>query len=592
MSRKKKPLPLIENVTIEACAAEGKSLFHWNDLVVFVPFCVPGDVVDVQLTRKKHSFAEGEVQRFIQYSNVRAIPRCQHFGICGGCKWQNLPYEAQLQMKQQQVYDQLTRIGHLELPEPGCRGYGGTKVRGCENSQVEDSRYEVRGTGCENSQVEELRYEVRGTGCENSQVEGEEGNRVPRTSHLVPRKHTIEFREILGSVQQYEYRNKLDFGASNRRWLTKEEIETSPNPSKGGESDPIGEEPRKSLKDIPALGFHITGAFDKILPIEQCHLMEPLHNEIRNAIRDYALQNGITFFDLRQQTGLLRDVIIRNSNTGEWMVIIQFHFDDDDSQRQAQALLQYVADSFPQISALLYLDNQKCNDTIGDQDIIVYKGNDHIFELMEDLRFKVGPKSFYQTNTLQAYHLYSVVRELMTAPPSVPEGATNVAGQKSNEAPSGAEGGALPLVYDLYTGTGTIANFVARQARQVIGIEYVPEAIEDAKVNSQINGIDNTLFFAGDMKDILNDDFLQEHGRPDIIITDPPRAGMHPDVVQTILRARPERIVYVSCNPATQARDLQVLCQDYDLRIVQPVDMFPHTPHVENVVLLVRKDPN
>ena len=559
MSRKKKPLPLIENVTIEACAAEGKSLFHWNDLVVFVPFCVPGDVVDVQLTRKKHSFAEGEVQRFIQYSNVRAIPRCQHFGVCGGCKWQNLPYEAQLQMKQQQVYDQLTRIGHLELP---C-------VSRCKEV---DSRYEVQGTG-----------------CENSQVEGEEGNRVPRTSHLVSRKHTIEFREILGSVQLYEYRNKLDFGASNRRWLTKEEIETSPNPSKGGESDPIGEEPRKSLKDIPALGFHITGAFDKILPIEQCHLMEPLHNEIRNAIRDYALQNGITFFDLRQQTGLLRDVIIRNSNTGEWMVIIQFHFDDEDSQRQAEGLLQYVADSFPQISALLYLDNQKCNDTIGDQDIILFKGNDHIFEQMEDLRFKVGPKSFYQTNTLQAYHLYSVVRELMTAPPSAPEGATNVAGQKSNEAPSGAEGGALPLVYDLYTGTGTIANFVARQARQVIGIEYVPEAIEDAKVNSQINGIDNTLFFAGDMKDILNDDFLQEHGRPDIIITDPPRAGMHPDVVQTILRAQPERIVYVSCNPATQARDLQVLCQDYDLRVVQPVDMFPHTPHVENVVLLTRK---
>ena len=317
--------------------------------------------------------------------------------------------------------------------------------------------------------------------------------------------------------------------------------------------------------------------------------MEPLHNEIRNAIRDYALQNGITFFDLRQQTGLLRDVIIRNSNTGEWMVIIQFHFDDEDSQRQAEGLLQYVADSFPQISALLYLDNQKCNDTIGDQDIILFKGNDHIFEQMEDLRFKVGPKSFYQTNTLQAYHLYSVVRELMTAPHSAPEGATNVAGQKSNEAPSGAEGGALPLVYDLYTGTGTIANFVARQARQVIGIEYVPEAIEDAKVNSQINGIDNTLFFAGDMKDILNDDFLQELGRPDIIITDPPRAGMHPDVVQTILRAQPERIVYVSCNPATQARDLQVLCQDYDLRVVQPVDMFPHTPHVENVVLLTRK---
>ena len=577
MSRKKKPLPLIENVQIEACAAEGKSLFHWNDLVVFVPFCVPGDVVDVQIRRKKHSFAEGEVLRFVQYSKVRAQARCRHFGICGGCKWQNLPYAEQLGMKQQQVFDQLTRIGHLQLPAPGTAADG------------------------------------------------------------------VEFRPIMGSQQLYEYRNKLDFGASNRRWLTKEEIASAPNPSLEGE-------PGQSLKDIPALGFHITGAFDKILPIEQCHLMHPLHNEIRNDIRDFAVANGISFFDLRQQTGLLRDVIIRNSNTGEWMVIIQFHFDDEDSPRQAEELLRHVAARFPEITSLFYLDNQKCNDTITDQDLILFKGNDHIFEQMEDLRFKVGPKSFYQTNTLQAYHLYSVVRQLAApegatnaappsapegdtnaappsspegdtnaaplsspegdtnaAPPSSPEGDTNVPAPNTIEAPSGAVGGASgavggasgavggasaavgSLVYDLYTGTGTIANFVARQARQVIGIEYVPEAIEDAKVNSQINHIDNTLFFAGDMKDILNDEFIARHGRPDIIITDPPRAGMHPDVVQTILRAAPARIVYVSCNPATQARDLQLLCHDYAVRVVQPVDMFPHTPHVENVVMLERK---
>ena len=514
MSRKKKPLPILEEVTIEACAAEGKSLFHWNELVVFVPFCVPGDVVDVQIKRKKHSFAEGEVVRFHKYSNVRATPRCQHFGVCGGCKWQNLPYEAQLKMKQQQVYDQLTRIGHLELPADICR-------------------------------------------------------------------------PILGSVEQYGYRNKLDFSASNRRWLTKGEIEASPTPSEGGETG-------KSLKDIPALGFHITGAFDKVLPIEQCHLMHPLHNEIRNAIRDYALDNGLTFFDLRLQTGLLRDVIIRNSNSGQWMVIIQFHFDDEESQQQAQGLLQHIADRFPQISALLYLDNQKCNDTIGDQDIIVFRGDDHIFEQMEDLRFKVGPKSFYQTNTEQAYHLYSVVRELMEAPlPSPPRGETSERqankGSAFGASPLGGDKRGASLIYDLYTGTGTIACFVARQARQVIGIEYVPEAIEDAKVNAALNGIENTLFYAGDMKDILNDEFIARHGRPDIIITDPPRAGMHPDVVQTILRAAPERIVYVSCNPATQARDLQMLCQDYDLRVIQPVDMFPHTPHVENVVLLTKK---
>ena len=310
--------------------------------------------------------------------------------------------------------------------------------------------------------------------------------------------------------------------------------------------------------------------------------MDDLHNQIRNEIRDYAISNGLYFFDLRAQTGLLRDVIIRNSNTGEWMVIIQFHYDRTtvetlaQSEAQAKALLQHIADRFPQITSLMYLDNQKCNDTIGDQDILVFKGKDHIFEQMEDLRFKVGPKSFYQTNTEQAYHLYSVVRDFAFTSSTSP---TSMTSKPSN----------LPLIYDLYTGTGTIANFVARKAGKVVGIEYVPEAIEDAKVNSEINDIDNTLFYAGDMKDILTDDFIAEHGRPDVIITDPPRAGMHPDVVKTILRAAPQRIVYVSCNPATQARDLQDLDTQYRVVEVQPVDMFPHTPHVENVVLLERR---
>ena len=475
MARNKKPLPLLESVTIEAVAAEGKCLFHWNELVVFVPFCVPGDVCDVQIRRKKHSFAEGEVVRFINYSKVRANPFCEHFGVCGGCKWQNLPYEEQLKFKQQQVYDQLHRIGKVQLPE---------------------------------------------------------------------------FKPILGSVHTQAYRNKLDYGCANKRWLTKEQISTLA----AGEG----------AKDVPAIGFHITGAFDKILPIEKCWLMDDLHNRIRNEIRDYATTNGLSFFDLREQKGLLRDVIIRNSATGEWMVIIQFHYDETGGEKEALALLQHIADKFQEITALLYLDNQKCNDTIGDQEIIVFKGKDHIIETMEDLKFKVGPKSFYQTNTEQAYHLYSVAREF--------------AGLTGNE-----------MVYDLYTGTGTIANFVAKKARQVIGIEYVPEAIEDAKINSQLNGITNTLFYAGDMKDILNDEFIAEHGRPDVIITDPPRAGMHPDVVKTILKAAPQRIVYVSCNPATQARDLQDLDSAYRVVAVQPVDMFPHTPHVENVVLLEQR---
>ena len=502
MSRNKKPLPVLKNITITDCAAEGKSLARITipahdgqtedtQMVVFVPWCVPGDVVDLQVRRKKHSFMEAEVIRFNKYSNVRAIPFCEHFGTCGGCKWQNLPYDAQLSMKQKQVYDQLTRIGHLHLPTPGTTN--------------------------------------------------EEG---------------IEFRTILGSVKTKEYRNKLDFGASNRRYLTKEEIESG----------------REFQRD--AIGFHITGAFDKILPINCCHLMDDLQNQIRNEIFEFAVSNGISFFDLRAHTGLLRDVMVRNSNTSEWMVLVQFHFKKKKSKEQALALLDHIANKFPQISSLLWVDNQKCNDTIGDLEVNVYRGNDHIFETMEDLRFKVGPKSFYQTNTEQAYHLYSVVRNF-----AFEEDSSN----SIELAPD-----MQPIVYDLYTGTGTIANFVARKAAKVVGIEYVPEAIEDAKVNAEVNQIDNTSFFAGDMKDILTDDFIAQHGRPDVIITDPPRAGMHPDVVKTILRAAPKRIVYVSCNPATQARDLEMLTTDYRIRKVQPVDMFPHTPHVENVVLLER----
>ena len=479
MTRKHKPLPLLEHITIESVAAEGKCIFHYDDKVVFVPFCVPGDVVDVQITKKKHSFMEGRVERIISYSKVRETPMCEHFGICGGCKWQNLPYEEQLKAKQQQVFDQLTRIGKVELPP---------------------------------------------------------------------------FQPILGSVKTKEYRNKLEFGCSNKRWYTKEEIAALP-PKEEGQEGNLSES---------AIGFHITGAFDKIYPIKKCWLMDDLHNEIRNEISRYAKENSISFYDIRAQHGLLRDLMMRNSNTGEFMLLVQFHYDEEGDEQKAMQLLQHIADFFPQITSLIYVDNQKGNDTFGDLELTTFKGTDFIYETMEDLKFKVGPKSFYQTNTDQAYHLYCVARSFAQL--------------------TGGE-----LVYDLYTGTGTIANFVAHQAKQVIGIEYVPEAIEDAKENSHVNGINNTLFYAGDMKDILTDDFIQKHGQPDVIITDPPRAGMHADVVKVILNASPKRIVYVSCNPATQARDLQLMDADYKVAAVQPVDMFPHTPHVENVVLLERR---
>ena len=475
MSRKRKPLPILEKVEIEAVAAEGKCVAHVNDMVVFVPFVVPGDVVDLQVRKKRHSYCEATVVRMVQPSPIRIAPKCEHFGICGGCKWQNLPYKEQLAAKQQQVIDQLTRIGKVELPE---------------------------------------------------------------------------ISPILGSEKTEEYRNKLEFACSNKRWYTKEELEALPE----GVGLAQG-----------AIGFHITGAFDKIYPIEKCMLMDDYCNKVRNAIYNYALEHNVTFFDIREQHGLLRDIMMRNSNTGEWLVLVQFHYDEAGDEERAMGLMQFIADEFQEITSLLYVDNQKGNDTFNDLELTVFKGNDHIFELMEDLRFKVGAKSFYQTNTDQAYHLYSVAR--------------NFANLTGNE-----------LVYDLYTGTGTIANFVAKKAKKVIGIEYVPEAIEDAKINSEINNIANTRFYAGDMKDILTEEFVKQHGRPDVIITDPPRAGMHADVVNVILGAHPQRIVYVSCNPATQARDLALLDKDYRVVAVQPVDMFPHTPHVENVVLLEERE--
>ena len=472
MARKKKPLPLLEKITITDVAAEGKAIAKVDNLVIFVPYVVPGDVVDLQIRKKKHSYAEAEVVKFHSYSEKRAQPFCKHFGVCGGCKWQCLPYEEQLRYKQKQILDNLTRIGKIEIPE------------------------------------------------------------------ITP---------ILGSKHTQRYRNKLEFGFSNKKWLTQEEVCSG-----------------QKFDVMDAVGFHIPGAFDKILDIDCCYLMDDLNNRLRNSIRSFALQNHLTFFDIRQQHGLLRNMMLRNSATEEVMLLIQFCIHNDEDQANANRVLDYVRNNFSEVTSLLWVNNLKCNDTIGDLEVHTYYGTDFIYETMENLRFKVGPKSFYQTNTEQAYELYKVTR--------------NFAGLTGEE-----------LVYDLYTGTGTIANFVAHQARQVIGIEYVPEAIEDAKVNAQINGLDNTLFYAGDMKDILNKDFIDLHGRPDVIITDPPRAGMHTDVVDTILFAEPKRIVYVSCNPATQARDLNLLDCDYVVKAIQPVDMFPQTHHVENVVLLERR---
>lgn len=459
---------MLENIEITDVAAEGKALARVEGMAVFVPYAVPGDIVDLQVRRKKHSFMEAEIARMVKESPLRVVPFCKHFGVCGGCKWQCLPYEEQLRWKQKQIEDNLTRIGKIDLPEI-------TLIKGSELT--------------------------RG------------------------------------------YRNKLEFGFSNRRWMTAEEM-------------------REKAEWQPGVGFHIPGAFDKLLDITECHLMGDIQNRLRNSVRQYAIDNQISFFDLRAQEGVLRNMMVRNSNTGELMVVMQFCWRTAEEEGQAMKVLDFLKTEFPEITSLMYVNNTKCNDTIGDLDVRLYAGADHIFETMEDLRFKVGPKSFYQTNTLQAYELYKVAREF--------------AGLTGNE-----------LVFDLYTGTGTIANFVAKDARQVVGIEYVPEAIEDAKVNAAVNHLeDKTLFYAGDMKDILTDSFIDEHGRPDVIITDPPRAGMHTDVINVILNAAPSRIVYVSCNPATQARDLQLLDTKYRVAAVQPVDMFPHTHHVENVVLL------
>ena len=469
---KKKKYPIIENVTITGIAAEGKAIARVDDMVIFVPYCVPGDVVDLQVTKKKHSFMEAQVVRFVKYSDDRTPSICQHYGTCGGCKWQILPYHLQLQYKQQQIVDNLTRIGKIAVPE---------------------------------------------------------------------------ISPIMGSQQIYSYRNKLEFTCSERKWVSWDLIHQM-----GG---------IEQVDTAYGLGFHISNCFDKVLDIDTCYLMDDINNQIRNGIRTYAKEHNITFYNERAHQGQLRTIIIRSNLKGEIMLIVSFGEPINDA---CKALLDWIHNTFPQIISLLYVENLKFNDTITDQQVHIHYGQDHIIEQMEDLSFKISPKSFYQTNSKQAYELYKVVRDF--------------AQLTGNE-----------LVYDLYTGTGTIANFVAKKAKQVIGIEYVPDAIEDAKINAQFNNLQNTLFFAGDMKDILNPSFIQTYGHPDVIITDPPRAGMHEDVIKTILYASPQRIVYVSCNPATQARDLNLLDEAYQVIKIQPVDMFPQTQHVENVVLLHKR---
>lgn len=465
MSRRS--LPVYRDILIEGIAAEGKAITRIDDIVVFVPYCVPGDVVDLQVTKKKHSFMEARVIEYMSYAPQRCQPVCKHYGTCGGCKWQILPYSEQLKYKQQQVVDNLTRIGKVQLPE---------------------------------------------------------------------------IRPIIGSEKVYHYRNKLEFTFADHQWLTTEEM-------------------KAGVPFQPGLGFHMPNCFDKVMQVDECHLMDPLNDAIRNGVYRFAVEHGMTFYNEHSHTGQLRNLMIRNNEQGEYMVVVVF---GDELTKEGEGLLQYLRDEFKQIISLQYVINEKFNDTIGDLEVHVFYGQEAIIEQMEGLRFKVGPKSFYQTNTEQAYELYKVVREF--------------AGLTGKE-----------LVFDLYTGTGTIANFVAKKAKQVIGIEYVPEAIEDAKLNAVFNGLTNTLFFAGDMKDILTQAFVNEYGKPDVIITDPPRAGMHEDVINTILFAAPERIVYVSCNPATQARDLNLLDGAYEVVAVQPVDMFPHTQHVENVVLLKKR---
>jgi len=469
VGRSRRNKPLLERLVITDVAAEGKAMGKIDEQVVFVTKTIPGDIVDVQVTKKRKKFYEGFPVKFHTYSDKRVQPVCEHFGVCGGCKWQSLPYSEQLFYKQREVVNNLTRIGKVELPE------------------------------------------------------------------VMP---------IIGSPAETFYRNKLEFTFSNKRWLSQEELDSE-----------------EEINDREALGFHVPGMFDKVVDIKKCHLQAEPSNAIRLAIKKYALDNAIPFFDLRAKAGLLRTLMIRTTTTGEVMVVVVFFYDDE---RIRTELLNYLKNLFPQVTSWMYVINPKSNDTFGDLDVKLFAGRDHIFEQMEDLKFKIGPKSFFQTNSAQALHLYEITREF--------------AGLTGKE-----------VVYDLYTGTGTIANFVAHNALKVVGIEYVPEAIEDAVLNSEINGISNTVFMAGDMKDLLTIELFEEHGRPDVIITDPPRAGMHADVVQTILNVAPDKIVYVSCNSATQARDLSLLDIRYRVTRVQPVDMFPHTHHVENVVLLERR---
>lgn len=468
MSRKRIDL-VIENITIEAVAAEGKALTHYEGAVVFVDNAVPGDVVDIRVTKKKKNYMEGYILRIVTPSKDRLEPFCSHFGVCGGCKWQPLPYPLQLEAKRQQVYDQLVRIGHLSVPE---------------------------------------------------------------------------IRPTLPSDNTTFYRNKLEFTFSPKRWILPDE-----DPEKIAPQDRCG------------LGFHVGKFFDKVLDIQKCYLQKEPSNAIRLFIKKYAVENGLEFYDIRENHGFLRSIFVRTTEDGQVMLIVVF---GEEKTEERVALLEAVSKEFPQITSLYYVINKKLNDSISDQTCILFKGDAEIIETMEGLRFRIGPKSFYQTNSPQAYKLYSVARDFAAL--------------------TGTE-----TVYDLYTGTGTIAQFVSRKAKKVVGIEYVPEAIEDAKANAKANGISNCTFYAGDMKDVLSKDFIKKNGQPDVIILDPPRAGIHPDVAKVILDAAPERMVYVSCNPASQARDLAILGEKYEITAVQPVDMFPHTHHVENVCALKLK---
>ena len=465
--RKKNKRQVFENVEVIDAGAKGKTIGKAPDgRVIFMTNTVPGDIVDIQTTKKRKSYFEGTAINFKSLSEKRTEPECQHFGVCGGCKWQHMGYEHQLFYKQKEVENNLKRIGHLELPE---------------------------------------------------------------------------INPILGSKKQYFYRNKMEFSFSDSRWLTLDEIKSD-----------------ITITDKNALGFHIPGMWDKILDVEKCHLQADPSNAIRLETKDFAIKNDISFFNPRNQYGMLRTLMIRTSSIGEIMVLVQF-YEDDKAKRDL--LMDHLQNTFPNITALLYVVNPKQNDTIYDQEVICHSGRDHIFEEMEGLKFKINAKSFYQTNSEQAYELYKLTRDF--------------AGLTGNE-----------LVYDLYTGTGTIAQFVAKKAKKVVGIESVPEAIEDAKANAKNNAIDNVDFFVGDMKNVFNEAFISTNGMPDIIITDPPRDGMHKDVVHQILNIAPKKVVYVSCNSATQARDLELMKDSYKVVKVQPVDMFPQTHHVENIVLL------